>query len=54
MTVEALAILPWYASLFDADVITRARGRLAEHHFDVDAFIANRTASPPAWWHDEG
>jgi|GEM_PF-5294651 hypothetical protein len=49
MTVEALSILPWYASLIEPEVVTRARRRLADYGFDVDRFIANHTASPPAW-----
>ena len=54
MTVEALAILPWYASLFDQEVVARARRRLAEYKFDVDTYLANRTANPPTWWQDDG
>ena len=54
MTVEALAILPWYASLFHQEVVARARRRLAEYNFDVDAYLANRTANPPTWWQDDG
>jgi hypothetical protein len=50
MTVEALAILPWYASLFDPDVVARARTRLLDYRFDVDSYLAERCASPPAWW----
>lgn len=50
MTVEALAVLPWYAPLFDEEVVARARRRLADYGFDVDAYIAQRTADPPPWW----
>lgn len=52
MTVEALAILPWHAALFEPVVITRARRRLADYGFDVDAYLAQCTAEPPPWWHD--
>lgn len=52
MSVEALAILPWYASLFDLDVIQRARQRLLDYRFDVDAYLSTRTTSPPSWWQD--
>jgi hypothetical protein len=52
MSVEALAILPWYASLFDRDVIERARQRLIDYRFDVDAYLTARTATPPSWWRD--
>jgi hypothetical protein len=53
MSVEALAVLPWYASLFDQDLIRRARQRLLEYRFDVDAYLGARTACPPTWWQDE-
>lgn len=54
MTVEALAILPWYASLFEPEVVTRARRRLADYGFDLDRFVADRTANPPAWSQEDG
>ena len=54
MTAEALAILPWYAPLFEPEVVARARRRLADHGFDVDRFIADRTANPPTWSQVEG
>ncbi|MGH9055709.1 MAG: hypothetical protein ACRDYY_07585 [Acidimicrobiales bacterium] len=49
MTVEALSLLPWYNEVFDDDVRDHARRKLTAHRFDVDAFLANRTASPPRW-----
>jgi hypothetical protein len=54
MSVEALAILPWYSPLFDSGMISRARQRLEEHCFDVDGYLVTRTASPPSWWHAAG
>lgn len=54
MTAEALAVLPWYAPLFEEEVVTRARRRLADYSFDVDAYIAQRTAEPPPWWQGSG
>jgi hypothetical protein len=53
MSVEALVILPWYASLFGGDVIQRARQRLLDYRFDVDAYLRTRTATPPSWWQDQ-
>jgi len=53
MSVEALTILPWYASLFDSEVISRARRRLLDYRFDVDAFLRAQSARPPSWWQDE-
>lgn len=50
MTVEALAILPWYAELFDGEVLTRARRRLEDHGFDIDRYLGDAAASPPGWW----
>lgn len=50
MTAEAHALLPWYADLFTAAELQRARGRLEEHGFDVDAHIAERSKDAPAWW----
>jgi hypothetical protein len=52
MSVEALVILPWYAPLFNADVVARARQRLADYTFNVDAYLRSRTANPPSWWRD--
>jgi hypothetical protein len=54
MTVEALAILPWYAPLFEPEVVTRARRRLADYGFDVDSYVAERTANPPTWSQGDG
>ncbi len=49
MTVEALVLLPWYASLFSDRDRDLARRRLIAHDFDVDGFLARRTVSPPEW-----
>lgn len=49
MSVEAVALLPWYETLFTDEQRAVARRRLMEHRFDVDGFLATRTASPPAW-----
>lgn len=53
MSVEALAILPWYSTLFDAAVIARAKHRLTEYGFDVESYLASLTADPPTWWKQE-
>jgi len=53
MSVEALAILQWYASLFDSEAISRARRRLLDYGFVVDAFLTAQSARPPSWWQDE-
>lgn len=49
MSVEAVMLLPWYAELFDLDDLRRARQRLADYRFDVDAFLAEAVRYPPAW-----
>ncbi len=49
MSVEASALLPWYAHLFSQDQRSVARRRLIDHRFDVDAFVERRTKSPPVW-----
>lgn len=49
MSVEAAAILPWYAPLFTEEQRAAARRRLVEHRFDVDRFLSIRGAQPPAW-----
>jgi hypothetical protein len=46
MSVEAVALLPWYDSLFTDEQRAVARHRLVEHHFDLDAYLSNRVASP--------
>jgi hypothetical protein len=50
MTVEAIALLPWYAELFDEHDTVLARRRLDAYGFDVDDFLIRRTQSPPSWW----
>jgi hypothetical protein len=50
MSVEALVILPWYSPLFDPAVPAGARQRLADYGFDVEAYLATRTSTPPDWW----
>ena len=49
MSVEAAALLPWYATLFSEDERSTARRRLTEHGFDLDTFVSARSANPPAW-----
>jgi hypothetical protein len=49
MSVEASALLPWYADLFTDEQRATARRRLTEHNFDVEAFLRTRSASPPGW-----
>lgn len=51
MTVEAIALLPWYEELFDDRDRELARRRLDAYRFDVEDFLARMTQSPPAWWH---
>lgn len=50
MTVEALALLPWYDSVFNDEDRGKARDRLVKHEFDVDVFLARRTTDPPEWF----
>jgi hypothetical protein len=49
MTVEALALLPWYEPLFTDDDRQRARHRLEQYQFDIEDFLSRRTAAPPSW-----
>lgn len=49
MSIEALALLPWYAELFDDEVQAKARRKLADYGFDIDTFVDCRTATPPEW-----
>lgn len=49
LSCEAMALLPWYEALFTVDEKTAARRRLAEHRFDVDAFLRTASARPPSW-----
>lgn len=50
VTVEAISLLPWYSELFDDEDRAAARRRLKAYRFDLDGFLARRTASPPPWW----
>ena len=50
LAVEALALLPWYDSLFTDTVRELAPRRLVDYHFDVDSFVARRMESPPDWY----
>lgn len=50
MSVEFFVLLPWYAPLFDDDVRDRARRRLTEHRFDVDAHLRTARRNAPEWW----
>lgn len=52
MSVEALAILPWYADLFAPEVVVRARRRLEDHRFPVAPYLA--AARTPSWWAPDG
>lgn len=54
MSVEAFALLPWYAPLFSPTEPATARQRLVSREFDVDAFLERRVASPPPWTSEEG
>jgi hypothetical protein len=49
MSVEAVALLPWYEHLFTDEELATARRRLVEHGFDIEAFIEGYAASPPQW-----
>jgi hypothetical protein len=49
MSVEAIALLPWYTALFTEDERATARRRLVEHDFDVDSFLIASAAAPPPW-----
>lgn len=49
MSVEAIALLPWYAGLFAEDERATARRRLVEHDFDVESFLVASVAAPPPW-----
>ncbi|MCC7078892.1 MAG: hypothetical protein IT198_17385 [Acidimicrobiia bacterium] len=49
MTVEAFALLPWYAELFTDEQRGTARRRLTEHGFDVDSFLRSRSVTHPDW-----
>ena len=48
MSVEALAVLPWYAGLFEPDLVAKALRRLEEYRFDVDGYLASSRV--PSWW----
>ncbi len=50
MSVEAVAVLPWYTTLFNDEDRQLARHRLLDYKFDVDGFLARRTGSPPRWY----
>ena len=49
MSVEAAVLLPWYTDLFSEEERGTARRRLTKHRFEVDSFIASRSANPPLW-----
>jgi hypothetical protein len=50
MTVEALALLPWYAPLFEESDRQLAQDRLRNYKFDIETFLGRRTAVPPQWY----
>src|ERR1700730_11487687 len=49
LSVEALAMLPWYAPLFTAPELSLARRRLIDHRFDVDVYLARSETQRPEW-----
>lgn len=49
MSVEAAVLLPWYRELFTEDERSKARRRLVDHQFALEAFLERRTATPPSW-----
>jgi hypothetical protein len=42
-------LLPWYQHLFSEDELERARFRLTEHRFDVNALLADARQRVPKW-----
>lgn len=48
MTVEAFAVLPWWASLFTEEERAAARARLTQYGQNVDRIISG--AAAPEWW----
>ena len=49
LSVEALVLLPWYASLFTSDELKTARRRLLDHRFDVEKYLTTSTDRRPGW-----
>jgi hypothetical protein len=49
LTVEALAILPWFAGLFADEEVEAAKRRLADYRFDVATYLSNASAKLPNW-----
>jgi hypothetical protein len=49
LTVEALAILPWYAALFTPDEVAAARRRLGDYRFDIAGYLSRAAAAAPEW-----
>jgi hypothetical protein len=52
LSVEAFALLPWFAELFTDDEQNIARHRLESHNFPVEEFLEHATAAPPRWVSD--
>ena len=50
MSVEFIALLPWYTELFDNQDRSNARSRLESYEFDVDGHLERRSTRPPTWW----
>jgi hypothetical protein len=49
MTIELLALLPWYQELFTHQQRDKARWRLQEHGMDVEARLGEAATHAPAW-----
>jgi hypothetical protein len=49
LSVEAYALLPWYAGLFEEHHLSTARRRLEAYSFDVNSFLDAARRDPPQW-----
>ncbi|HEY5272802.1 MAG TPA: hypothetical protein VIJ34_06160 [Acidimicrobiales bacterium] len=49
MSVEAMALLPWYSPLFDPEELATAQKRLIDYGFDLSLYLARAAATPPVW-----
>jgi hypothetical protein len=49
MSVEAMALLPWYSPLFDPEELANAQKRLIDYGFDLSSYIARAAVRPPVW-----
>jgi hypothetical protein len=49
LSVEALALIPWFSGLFTNAELTIARRRLLDYRFDVDKYLSTVVARRPGW-----